>query len=208
MLLNLSELHTKYSMKIRGVVQVGCHHAQEYAEYYSLGIRKFVFIEPCETAFSVLKNKFSGVPNVKLYNHACGDVSGSGTMFTGPSNQGMSNSLLRPKIHLTQHPDVIFNDTETVDVERLDKLEFNREEFNLLNMDCQGFEGRVLMGATETIKHIDYVYTEVNRLEMYEGNAMIEDIDKLLSDFQRVETGWASDYHGWGDAMYIRKSLI
>lgn len=208
MLLNFTEICRKYSMKVRGVIQVGCHHAQEHEEYVILGIDQFVYIEPCRAAFEVVKNKFKDDPSVILYNHACGDAAYQGTMFTGPSNQGMSNSLLKPKVHLTQHPDVLFTTTEEVDVVRLDDLFFERERYNLLNMDCQGFEGRVLMGAKKTLASIDFVYTEVNRLEMYENNAMVEDIDRLLSDFTRVETGWASDYHGWGDAMYIRKTLL
>ena len=195
-------------MKVSGVIQVGCHHAQEYEEYIGLGIKQFVFIEPCRAAFEVVKNKFKGNPDVILYNHACGDAAYQGTMYTGPSNQGMSNSLLKPKVHLTQHPDVLFTTTEEVDVIRLDDLFFERHRYNLLNMDCQGFEGRVLMGAKKTLESIDYIYTEINRQEMYENNAMVEDIDRLLSDFTRVETGWASDYHGWGDAMYIRKTLL
>lgn len=208
MLLNISGLALKYKMKITGVIEVGAHWGQEYGDYSNLGIKDFVFVEPCRAAFEVLKNKFVGNHNVKLYNHACGSVRGRATMFTGPTNNGMSNSLLKPKVHLTQHSDVIFPDTEQVDVELLDLLEFDRSKFNLLNMDCQGFEDRVLKGGPKTLQTIDYVYTEVNRLEMYENNAMVEDLDALLPEFTRVETGWASDYHGWGDALYIRKTLL
>lgn len=208
MLLNIQELARKYNLKITGVIEVGAHWGQEYKDYSSIGVKNFVFIEPCRAAFEVLKNKFATTPDVILFNHACGDVHGSATMFTGPTNQGMSNSLLKPKIHLTQHPDVLFPDTEIVDVELLDKLDFDRSKFNLINMDAQGFEDRILRGGVETLKTIDYIYTEVNRLEMYENNAMVEQLDAMLPDFQRVETGWASDYHGWGDALFIRKTLL
>jgi FkbM family methyltransferase len=208
MLLNISALAFKHRLKIKGVIEVGAHWGQEYADYSSLGVKDFVFIEPCREAFEVLKNKFLGNPNVILYNHACGDVGGPAAMYTGPTNNGMSNSLLKPKVHLTQHPDVLFTTTEEVDVELLDKLQFDRSKYNLLNMDCQGFEDRVLKGASETLKTIDYIYTEVNRLEMYEKNAVVEELDAMLPEFTRVETGWASDYHGWGDSLFIRKSLL
>lgn len=208
MLLNISELFAKYQMKVKGVVEIGAHWGQEYDAYSLLGVSHFVFVEPCTAAFEVLKNKFVSNPNVRLYNLACGDVAGSFPMYTGPTNQGMSNSLLKPKVHLTQHPDVLFTDTELVDVELLDRLEFDRAAYNLLNMDCQGFEDRVLRGGAETLKSIDFVYTEINRLEMYENNAMVEQLDEMLPEFSRVETGWASDYHGWGDSLYIRKSIL
>ena len=51
----------------------------------------------------------------------------------------------------------------------------------------------------ETLKQIDYVYCEVNRDEVYENNAYVEEIDNFLSDYDmtRVETDWAGDI--WGD---------
>jgi len=209
MLLNIHELFARYKVQVTGVIHVGAHWGQEFEAYSFLGVEKLVFIEPCQAAFQILLNKFSNNPNIKLFNCACGQISGTSAMFTtGPANQGMSNSLLQPKVHLIQHPRVIFNGTEMVNVKKLDDLEFDKTEYGLLNMDCQGFEDRVLIGAKKTLKSIDYVYTEVNRMEMYEGNAMIEDIDRILSDFQRVETGWASDHHGWGEAMYIRKTIL
>lgn len=208
MMLNLDQLYEKYKLKVKGVIEVGAHWGQEYDEYKKHGVEFFVFIEPCKKAHDVLQNKFGGHDDVILFNCACGDVSGPQTMYTGPTNNGMSNSLLKPKVHLEQHPEVIFPDTEEVQVLTLDSLYFDPTMYNLLNMDCQGFEDRVLKGATQILKLIDYVYTEVNRLEMYEGNGMIEDIDAILSDFQRVETLWASHYHGWGDAFYVRKTLL
>lgn len=46
---------------------------------------------------------------------------------------------------------------------------------------------------------------EVNKDSVYEGNMLIDDVDNLLTDFQRVETEWVGD---WGDAWYIRKTLL
>lgn len=209
MLLNFDELFAKYGMKVKGAIQVGAHKAQEHKDYTNHGVRKVIYIEP-GPSFEELVRMFHGNEDVILFNTACGDGSEGGEKmaYVEHTNQGMSSSLLAPKVHLVQHNDIIFDDTAMWKVTKLDDLPFDREKYNLLNMDCQGYEDRVLAGSTETLKHIDYIYTEVNRLEMYENNAMIEQIDTMLPDFQRVETGWASDYHGWGDAFYIRKSLL
>jgi hypothetical protein len=61
-------------------------------------------------------------------------------------------------------------------------------------MDVQGYEGEVIKGATETLKHIDYIYSEVNRGQTYAGNMEIDEFDELLKDFKRVETKWAGKY--------------
>ncbi len=217
MLLNLTNLFVKYGLmgKVKGVIQVGAHRGQELNEYLHLRIENMVFIEPCDDAFQRLSQNVKGtsrieeVANIKLFQCACGDFEATAMpMYAERTNEGMSNSLLKPKVHLEQHRDVIFDHQEEVNVKMLDTLELERELYNMLNMDCQGFEDRVIKGGIETLKHIDYIYTEVNREEMYENNAMVEQMDKILSEFERVETGWASEKHGWGDAFYIRKTLL
>lgn len=208
MLLDFSNLFNKYHFKVKGVIQVGAHRGQENGLYVKHGIENIVYVEPSSKNFSILQSKFNGNPSVILFNVACGEVSGEEVAYLDTTNQGMSSSLLKPKVHLEQHKEVIFDDAEVWTVKRLDDLPIEKEKYNLLNMDVQGFEDRVLRGATETLKHIDYIFTEVNRHEMYEGCAMVEDLDKLLPDFQRVETGWASETHGWGDSLLVRKTLL
>lgn len=208
MLLDFNALYTKYKMKIKGVIQVGTHFGEEDDLYISKGIKKRVYIEPMSKSFSILVDKFDKDENVTLVHCACGETKGSEVAYVDTTNQGMSSSLLAPKDHLTQHREVIFDEAELWKVERLDDIPFERGDYNLLNMDVQGFEDRVLRGSPETLKKIDYIFTEVNRCAMYENCALIEDLDKMLPEFQRVETGWASETHGWGDALYIRKILL
>lgn len=208
MLLNLSVLIAKYKMNIRGVVQVGAHKGQEHDEYVAHGVKNIVYIEPGSDAYTVLKEKFGTTPGVTLFNCACGDVEGISDAYVEHTNQGMSSSLLPPDLHLTQHKEVIFDDRAPWKIRRLDNLDIDRILYNLLNMDVQGFEAHVLRGAVNVLEHIDYIYTEVNRASMYKGCALVEDLDRMLGYFQRVETGWASETHGWGDALYIRKSLL
>lgn len=208
MLLNFSELLRKYNIKVSGVVQVGTHRGQEHDLYIQHGISKMVYIEPDKENFNILVQRFGSNENVILVNTACGDKEGEEVAHVEHCNQGQSSSLLAPKVHLTQHIEVVFDDAAIWSVIPLDKIPFKRELYNLLNVDVQGYEAYVFRGAKETLKHTDYIFTEVNRHEMYEGCAMIEDLDEMLVDFKRVETGWASENHGWGDALYIRRTLL
>jgi FkbM family methyltransferase len=210
MLLNFSELLKKYNAKPSGVIVAGSHWGEEHDDYVKAGIRRMAYIEPCAAAFDVLRKNFFGLPEVQLFNLAVGDKAAVDVeMYTGDNtvNKGQSNSLLRPSLHLSLHPEVEFNDTELVDVELLDNLGLAGKGFDLLVMDCQGYEDRVLRGAIKTLKHINWVYTEVNMAPVYENNAMIEDVDELLADFKRVETGpWVGG--AWSDSFYVRKSLL
>lgn len=207
MLLNFPSLVKKYSIKANGCIHVGAHHAQEHADYVAAGIKRFAYVEPCAAAFNLLKNKFGAYHHIQLFNVACGDVEGEQVMYTGSQNEGQSNSLLKMQKHLQIHPGITLPNTELVTVKRLDSLGLAHKGYQLLVMDCQGFEGRVLKGAAETLKQVNYVYTEVNRDAVYEGCTMVAELDELLNEFDRVETGtWVGGM--WSDALYIRRKSI
>lgn len=211
MILDFTTLVKKYDLKIKGVIQVGAHFGQEYEDYVKNGIDDMVFIEPCKKAYEVLFEKLIDVENVRLINMACGNTIGYGTMYTGDEtvNKGMSNSLLRPHLHLELHKNVEFTDTEEVSIMPLDAmiLDEHRMRYNLLVMDCQGYEGNVLRGAVKQLEKIDYVYSEINFGEVYADCTQAEELDSLLHEFTRVETG--QKIGGlWSDCLYIRKNIL
>jgi FkbM family methyltransferase len=203
MIISLRDLVSKYNVKITGVIHVGAHHGQEYDEYKNAGAARVIWIEPCKLALKVLNGKFENNKDVTIFPVACGEYVEEAMMNVSPQNDGMSNSLLEPEKHLQLHPDIQFPYNEKISVNRLDNLEFDRKSYNTLMMDVQGFEDRVLRGGPDTLKHIDYVYTEVNTDEVYKGCARIETLDAILSDFERVETKMAGGI--WGDAFYVRR---
>lgn len=211
MLIPLPELLRKYNVKVRGVIQVGSHWAEEHNVFMELGIKNMVYIEPCREAFCELWNRFFfNGDGITLFHVACADYEGESEMFTSHNNQGQSNSLLKPLLHIHQHPEVVFNETEKVKVTLLDNLGLDMSKYNLLMMDVQGAEGLVLKGATETLKHIDMIYTECNRDFTYENNILIEEMDAFLEPFgfKRVETYWPSLSWSWGDAIFISEKLL
>lgn len=207
MLLDFKKLVAKYSIKADGCIHVGSHTAQEHPDYVAAGIKRFVYIEPCASTFNVLRNKFAAHHHIQLFNCACGDMDCEQVMYTGSQNQGQSNSLLKMDKHLQIHPGITLPTTELVQVKRLDSLGLAHKGYQLLVMDAQGYEGHIIKGATETLKQINYVYSEVNKTTVYEKCTLVDELDYLLSDFERVETGaWVGD--SWSDALYIRKTLL
>lgn len=204
MLINLQQSIRRHKLRIRGVIHVGAHHGEEFFTYLRFASGPVVFIEPCKKAFEVLKGKAKGWENVFLFNCACGSSSGEMEMNIEERNGGQSNSLLKPAKHLQHYPDIQFIDKEMVEVKPLDSLPIESGKYNFLNMDVQGYELEVLKGATETLKHVDYIYTEVNKDELYEHCARVEELDAFLKPyrFRRIETKWTA--HGWGDSIYKR----
>jgi FkbM family methyltransferase len=204
MILQLKDLVKKYNMNVSGVIHIGAHYGEEVSNYVNLGIDDIVLFEPLEKNFEILKNNVSELnANITGYCVALGNKNQNVNMFLS-SNNLESSSVLKPKVHLDLHPEVVFSGEEAVEMKRLDDFLFNN--YNFINLDVQGYEMEVLKGAEKTLEYVDYLYCEVNRNEVYEGNAYIEEIDNYLSNYnmRRVETSWWYD-GPWGDALYITR---
>tara|TARA_R110000824_G_scaffold57875_1_gene157155 strand:- start:2952 stop:3515 length:564 start_codon:yes stop_codon:yes gene_type:complete len=183
---------------------VGAHFGEEYLSYIDNGIFKVIFIEPLEQNFMVLKDRFDSIDGVTLINKGAGSETKSLNMYKS-SNNLVSSSVLKPKRHLTQHPDVFFDGGETViEIDRIDNMLDDIIPYNFMNVDVQGYELEVFKGAGKFLDDMDYIMTEVNRDEVYENCAQVEEIDAYLSiyGFERVETSWDGDC--WGDAFYTK----
>ena len=205
MLLSFTGLRKKYNMDVKGIIHIGGHYGEEIDEYVRNGIQEIVIFEPLSDSFDVLCENIKDLnANIIAHQVALGPEETVATMYVS-DNEKQSSSILKPKVHLTHHPNVSFPSTEIVEVKTLDQ--FETSNFNFINMDVQGYELEVLKGASKTLMHIDYVYCEVNRDEVYENNAFVEQIDEYLSQYNliRVETDWGGGI--WGDALYVKTTL-
>jgi FkbM family methyltransferase len=218
MYIPLKPILERYNISPAGVIQIGSHWAEEHEDFLKCGIEMFVYIEPCKEAFNVLMKKFyngDGIfyevdKKIKLLNVACGAEEKYFPMYVSHQNQGQSNSFLEPKLHLQYHPEIVFDDAEVVKMVTLDSLPIEKYKYSLLVMDTEGYEMEVLKGAEDTIKSVDIIYTEVQRAETRVGNVLIDELDTYLDQrgFVRVETYWPSPSWGWGDAIFLRKTLL
>ena len=202
MLISFTNLNRKYNMNIKGIIHVGAHYGEEIQEYIDNGIQNITVFEPLSKNFDILQERLSDVnANIEGYQVALGSEEKIATMYLS-DNEAQSSSILKPKVHLTHHPDVHFEGTEEVEVKLLDS--FDTGNANFINMDVQGYELEVLKGGVKTMERIDYVYCEVNRDEVYENNAYVEELDEFLANYnmRRVETDWTGQI--WGDALYVK----
>ena len=79
--------------------------------------------------------------------------------------------------------------------------------YDFLNIDLQGCELMALKSMGKYMNDIKYAYIEVNRDELYQGCAMVNEIDAFMNLYglERVETKWTG--FGWGDALYMKSEL-
>ncbi len=202
MLLDLESLLIKHDLKINGVIHIGAHYGEENRIYEKLKLQNRMFFEPLKKNFEVLKSNISNFP---IFNLALGNETGQIKMFTESRNNGQSSSILKPKIHLNQYPHIVFDGEEVVEIIKLDDFDYDKEKFNFINIDVQGYELEVFKGAKKVLESIDYILSEVNNAEVYENCVNVSELDVFLSKFgfERVETNWEGGT--WGDAFYIKR---
>ena len=161
-----------------------------------------LFYEPIKKNFEGLKTKVG--PEVDIRNKALGNKTGKVEMFL--EERGLSSSVLEPAYHLEQYPQIEFKGKEEVEITKLDNEKFDRDLYNFMNIDVQGYELEVLKGAKKTLKSIDLIISEVNKEEMYKDCPKIEDITSYLAEFGFVKIFeyWQQDGGTWGDALYFK----
>lgn len=204
----------KYKINCDGVIHIGAHFGGEISIYNELGFKNIIFVEPIQKTFNKLVEKITEKNidpecKIELWNKALGNKIGAVEMYVEEVNLGQSSSILKPDFHLKQYPGIKFPYREIVQISTLNhELRNNEKEYNVLNIDVQGYELEVLKGSTDILPNIDIINTEVNKVHMYENCPLINEIDDFLSqfDFVKIDENWMGET--WGDAIYLKKKFL
>jgi FkbM family methyltransferase len=210
-MINLNIALKEYNIPKIGVIHVGGHQGQEYEDYKEAGIDNQIWIEAIDSFYEMIKSKLQNDINCLVFNEAIYDVEKE--ISFGVANNGASSSILPLKLHKKYYPYIDYSNYIDIKTKRLDNLilEHNLDitKYNGLVMDVQGAELNVAKSLGDLISKFDFIQSEVNTEELYEGCCLIEDLDKYLAkyNFVRVITKmWDDGAVGWGDALYIKKS--
>lgn len=201
----LFEILLKYKLYIQGVLHVGAHDCEELELYRKLGIENenIYWVEALDYKVSEAKNR--GINNI--FQAVISDKDNQEIQFN-ISNNVQSSSILQFKTHSIEHPHVHFTETKTLLTSTIDTLvkreNIDVSKINMWNLDIQGVELLALKGGVNSLKYVRVLYVEVNEKELYEGCALLPELDLFLKiqGFVRVLTSMTP--HGWGDAIYIK----
>lgn len=140
---------------------------------------RIISFEPQAGPMSELKALLGD--RVETHAVAVGSASGSATMNVSRSDD--SSSLLeigagqRRVFPGTDKVDTLDVDVTTLDA-ALDQAPIRRP--CLLKIDVQGLELEVLKGATKTLAQVDEALIECSFVELYEGQAMADEVVELM----------------------------
>jgi FkbM family methyltransferase len=192
-----------WNLNVQGVVHAGAHKGEELQTYERLGFGPVTWIEAIPDLANELALRVQPPSNV--INSALWSVPDKKLKFQLTSASA-SSSLFDLQDLRIKYPEIsVVGEIEVV-TQTIDQLDLGAGK-NLLVLDLQGAEYEAITGAHKTLRSMDYILTEVNKVMLYKGIKLVGDLDNLLMthDFVRVATRWTK--HGWGEALYLRISI-
>ena len=207
MYITVSELSKYWNIAPTGVLHVGAHLGEEASDYEKFGWTPVIWVEAQPSLVKVLNSKLDPAKH-KVIEAAVWDQDGVPLKLHIASNS-QSTSLLNFGSHADSYPDITFVSEIDVSTKRLDSLIKPDEMPNFINLDIQGVELSAIKSLGKLLLSVDYIYTEVNKNEVYEGCTLVTDLDEFLvvNGFKRASTRWYLK-EGWGDALYIRINAV
>lgn len=202
MLITIAELKQKFGIEPKSCLHIGASHGEERQAYLIGGLQAVTWIEAIPEVYKKLCDNIMFYEGHKAINACIHEVGGIEVEFNISSNDGQSSSIYAFGTHAISHPDVTFIDKIKLITSRADELV--KEAPDMVNLDIQGAE-LLALKSMSWLNDVKYIYTEVNEKELYEGCALIGEIDEYLKGFgfKRVLTRMAGNA-GWGDAFYMK----
>ncbi|MEB3279447.1 MAG: FkbM family methyltransferase [Lyngbya sp.] len=211
MKLDLHSLTQQHRLTLRGIIHIGAYEGKDLKRYPTPDTAKILLIEANPKAVEYLQANFADKPNVIISQTAIANHNHPVTLNLTSIE---SNSSILPLTGYREiYPNLKVTQQITLESRSLDTLlsELNLRpvDFNFLYLDIQGAELLALQGATQLLKYIEAIYTTVSYENLFDGGALIDEMDAFLAENQFVRVAEANPYHpAWGEVFYLREYLL
>lgn len=202
----LDYLWRTFAIHPHAAMHVGAHEGQERDIYRDFGAEHVAFVEALPSVYERLKRNLAGYDRFEAVQAVCAERDGENVTFHVASNEE-SSSLLTMSKHKDFYPDIVEEGTFSTTTTTVDALVADRFagiDFNMLVLDTQGAELRVLRGAEHLLGRVDAVFTEVSEVPLYEGSCTLSD---LIAFFTPLGFGlkWLNiNPTMFGDGLFVR----
>ena len=191
--LSLDEIYLKYTPSNPIIVDVGANKGESIKKFSNILSNPTIHsFEPNSDEFKELQKKYGNKNNIFLNNYALGDkkevkkfniASKSANSSFNNLNLGTDWLKIRSK-QLNTTQEKYITKIEKVNVTTLDNYvqEKSIDRIDLLKIDTQGYEDKVLAGSLETIKKnkISIILTEIIFDDVYNKYFSFSDIEKFI----------------------------
>lgn len=206
-LIDLEKVVKEKGLNVKGVIHVGAHYAEEQPVYDAIGSKSTLWIEANNELVQKIANQFNERIDVNVIEAVISGRKGEAVFQI--HNDTHTSSILDMDFIAESHPELEVVKKVVVETTSLDELfddyRIDIKQFNFLTLDIQGVEYEALLGFTEGLKHIDYVYVEVETKNLYVGGMNYDKIKKFMEQngFELVTEHIRHWF--WGDCLFARK---
>lgn len=190
------------------IIDAGAHVGGDSIEMYRLYRGAVVHaFEPVPHIFSLLRHNTRKFKGIHCHTIALSNQNGEQVMHVSSGASDGSSSLLAPKEHLKDHPDVFFNQTIKVTTQTLDTWAADQQldHVDLLWLDMQGFELEVLKASRIILPTVKAIHMEVSTRATYEGVPLYHEVKEWMqsngfkAEVEAIPQGW-----DMGNVLFVR----
>ena len=164
--------------KVKLVLDVGASTGNWASQLIEEGYdSKIVSFEPLSGSYRVLKSRCSEFPNWECQNFAMGDATGQTSIKVSKNNESSSISKIL-NTHIEAFPESKIIREENIKVKTIDDFLQKRPDLGgniFAKVDVQGFEKKVLTGASESLNRISILQLEIGLEALYHGELLFCD---------------------------------
>lgn len=213
------------------IIDVGCNKGDTIDEFQNaFKCKKIYGFEPQKKCVEKLKVRFKNKKNIEIYNyalddkiqkkhfyqHQCADVLSGFYKINIKSKDHIDlKNRKRSKKNITKYKKTI-NKKVVVNTITLDHFIKKKKikHINLLKLDTQGSEHRILQGTKKNLNKIDIIITEIQFWDYYSHKSDFYNIEKIIrkhfelydiSYIAKNPENFRTDYI---DAIYVNKKFL
>jgi FkbM family methyltransferase len=186
------------------VIDVGANIGQ-----FAIQMRKdlgfsgnIISFEPLSSAFEVLKINAAGDPKWRVLHCALGDAEGRREISIAKNSYSSSFLNMLPT-HAKSAPKSVYTGRELTEIRTLDSMMndlCSMEENIYLKIDTQGFEGKVIKGAENSLERISSIQLEMSLIPLYQDGLLFAELNSLLNkkgySLVSIEPGFSDENSG------------
>ena len=205
--MKLFELMHVFGLPARSILHIGANMGQERLHYAASGASPCIYVEPIDQIFAILVRNLQDMPGHIAVQAVCSDIPGETIQFNIASNDGQSSSMLGLGQHANLHPDIGYMARQEMVTTSVDQviagLQLDTPP-NVMVVDTQGADLKVLRGAVATLSRVDAIFVEISEDPLYEGGCTHEEISAFVRPLGFRMRWMELNQFRWGDAFYCR----
>lgn len=209
------------------IFDIGAHHGESVAYLKPLFPKASIYsFEPDPDSFNVLSA--SAIEGVSYFNLALSDADGTLSFYRNKISH--TNSLFKVNLDSKDSIGIAkaktendaqyfegFNEEVKVASTRLDSFtkQHSIGRIDLLKIDVQGAECRVLTGARESLKNTRVVVIEICFFDYYEHQTTFMDVENILSplgfrlfSISEISNNPMNGRTDWAEVVYLNQSIL